>query len=406
MTSLAIVSSYYESCGIAAFTKVLCDSIAQYSSVQVEVIQLDLKLLQSIDRATRHKANLHIKDICRKLASFNGVNIQLESGLYGTFPLDIIRRVKWLLAANPNTSVTLHSPRLVSSAANVRTCIKKLLNLEIMGGIKGIFDYIAAAPMRVNKKLIHYAILYNSQLIVHTLRSRDQIQKFFNHYERIVVHPLKMVSEKFVSDSITLNRIRQQLGLLNSDIIIGMFGYISPYKGYVDALYAMRYLPKEYKLLIFGRQHPQTIQSDQKKDSYLQLLIDTFDANREWLEDRVFFIGELDDEAFLQVASSVDVTWLPYYENGQDGSGIAAICLDVCKRVLCSTSFVFDELFKLISYPNVMRFDIGNILELATKTKMMMACENELMFDKQSCYNLKSQVATYLLNLPENIQAK
>ena len=39
---LAIVSSYSESCGNAAFTRVLHDTIEQYSDFDVEVVELDL----------------------------------------------------------------------------------------------------------------------------------------------------------------------------------------------------------------------------------------------------------------------------------------------------------------------------------------------------------------------------
>jgi len=163
----------------------------------------------------------------------------------------------------------------------------------------------------------------------------------------------------------------------------------------------MKYLPSKYKLLIFGRQHPQTLKLNGEIDYYLGLLINTINDNK-WLKGRVFFLGELNDNEFLQVASSIDVTWLPYYETGQDGSGIASICLDLCNRVLCSTSFTFDELFKLIPYPNVMRFDIGNAMEMATKTGMMLRRDVQMMSNEdQSRYSILTQVLTYVKDLPK-----
>lgn len=402
MMNLAIVSSYSESCGNAAFTRVLHDTIEIYSNTQVEVIELDLSLLQSIERNVRCKAEIHIKGICERLKVFDAVNIQMEAGLYGTLPHDIVRRAKQLIDANPNTSVTLHSPRLMSGTpATVRSGLKNFLQLKVRSGIKEIIDnYRTHIHVRINKKIIGYAVLRNCRFIVHTLRARKQIKDFFC-YDRVDVHPIKNVPHKFAVDPSVLKRIRHELNLADSDVLIGMFGYISSYKGHKDALLAMKYLPSNHKLLIFGRQHPQTLKSNGVIDNYLELLVNTIESSS-WLKNRIFFIGELNDNDFLQVASSIDVTWLPYYETGQDGSGIAAICMDLCQRVLCSTSFAFDELFKLIPYPNMMRFDIGNVMEIATKTGMILRRDVQTMSNEdQSLYSTRTQALTYVKDLPK-----
>lgn len=402
MTTFAIVSSYSESCGNAAFTKVLHDTIELYSNVQVEVIELDLKLLQSIDRRIRRQAEIHVKEICQRLKMFDAVNIQMEAGLYGTLPHDIVRRAKQIIDANPNTSVTLHSPRLMSAThSNTRSGLKKILQLKVLSGIREIIgNRFASIHIEINKKIIGHAILRNRRLIVHTMRARNQIKDFYG-YDRVDVHPLKIVPDNFAPDPTVLERIRRELDLSNSDVLIGMFGYISAYKGHMDALRALKYLPSNHKLLIFGRQHPQTLKSDGKIDNYLELLINTIEKSK-WLNKRVYFLGELTDEEFLQVASGIDVAWLPYYENGQDGSGIAAICMDACKRVLCSTSFAFDELFKLISYRNMMRFDIGNAMEIATKTGMILRKDVQTMsYEDQLACSTRSQALTYAKDLPK-----
>nr|WP_301542415.1 glycosyltransferase [Pseudomonas sp. CVAP\ len=204
-----------------------------------------------------------------------------------------------------------------------------------------------------------------------------------------------MVPVDYVRDTNTFDRIVYQADFAESDRLIGMFGYISAYKGHVDALKALEQLPKNYKLLIFGRQHPQTLKANGKTDDYLDLLIGLVKKSKS-LKGRVFFMGELNDKDFLDVVSSVDIAWLPYYENGQDGSGIASICLDLCPRVLCSTSFAFDELFKLVNYSNVKRFDIGNTLEMSLKTEMFLRTEKQNgPFCNESVYSLKSQAGVY-----------
>jgi glycosyltransferase involved in cell wall biosynthesis len=400
MTKLAIISSYSESCGNAAFTRVLHDSIEEYTNIEVDVIELNLGLLQSINPSARSKANEHIKEICGKLVKYDLVNIQLEPGLYGTLPKDIINRTKWLMSANKNTSVTLHSPRIMPSThSGSRAGIKKLLQFKIASGIKDIFSgLISNIHIKINKSIIKNAVVLNCKLIVHTLRAKNQIKYFYN-YDNVKTHPLKIVPEDYQQNKSTLNNLRQQLDLQEDDILIGIFGYISAYKGHTDALYALKNLPSNYKLLIFGRQHPQTISTSGEIDKYITKLISIIQNDHE-INNRVFFMGELNDKEFLDVAGSIDVAWLPYYENGQDGSGIASICLDISPRVLCSASFAFDELFKLTSYMNHMRFDIGNHLELSEKTKMIMRKPiPEKPYDISSTFTIKTQALSYTENL-------
>lgn len=424
MKRLAIVSSFSESCGNAAFTRVLQDSIERHSDVSVEVVELNLQLLQSSARAVRRKADKHIDELCLQLAEFDAVNLQLEAGLYGTVPNDIVSRVTKLMKANPVMSVTLHSPRL-KSATNygIREGIKNLMRFKLITGFTQILDELRGnVHVNINRKMIKAAEGMGHRLIVHTKRASDQIRIFFD-YENTSIHPLKIVPETFQPDHTVLNQIKHELGVVKNDILIGVFGYISAYKGHTDALDALKNLPPEYKLLIFGRQHPQTIKANGKVDDYLGLLKEQILMDKERvrkvdlaqsrvankplkptlsLHDRVFFLGELDDEDFLNVAGSVDVAWLPYYENGQDGSGIASICLDASPKVVCSSSFAFDQLFRLVKYKNTARFDIGNSLELANRTiQIMRRPEVERPYAESDVYSLETQVETYIAELKE-----
>jgi glycosyltransferase involved in cell wall biosynthesis len=394
---LAIISSYSESCGNAAFTRVLHDSIERYApDFEVEVVELNLRLLQSIDGAVRKKGDAHIGEICKTLANFDMVNVQMEAGLYGTFPSDIVGRFKRILGANKNTSVTLHSPRLIGTdQSNSRRGIKKLLKLDILGGLRDLIgDRYANVHVNINKKIVLASIQSNARLIVHTTRAQKQISDFFG-YDNVVVHPLKIVADDFSPRESVLKDIAAQSNFDSEDVLVGMFGYISAYKGHTDALKALSVLPKNYKLLIFGRQHPQTLKANGSVDEYINSLVYQATTQKR-LRGRVFFMGELDDQSFQDVASGVDIAWLPYYENGQDGSGIASICVDLCPRVLCSTSFAFDELFKLIKYRNVRRFDIGNYLEMASKTKMLLSETAPVRpFADQSKFNVHTQAMVY-----------
>jgi len=232
----------------------------------------------------------------------------------------------------------------------------------------------------------------NAPIIVHTKRSKNSINWLFGH-DKIAVHPLKFIDHYEPEDN-KLDEIRDQLGLDPQDTLIGIFGYISSYKGHLSALQAMLDLPAHYKLLILGRQHPQTIRSGEELFPYLEDLIEFIDEHPS-LKDRVFFLNELDEGSFYNIAHHVDMTWLPYVENGQDGSGICSICMDLSPRVVCSSSFAFDELFKLLPYQHTARFDIGNYKELATKTEMLMQQPVGKRIEN-SAYSVSTQAQLYL----------
>lgn len=365
MKSIQIVSSYSDSCGNAYFTKVL-ESNLRSLGLSATCAELNLELTQSIEPEIRKKADNHIRELCRNLRNADGVNIQLEAGLFGTYPSDIFNRVKQLISANRNTSVTLHSPRISGSSALQRAAIKSMLRGRLRQGIgQWLSHKEGSIHISLNRRLIQLITNVGAPIIVHTQRAKDQIKNIFG-YENVSVHPLKFVPPEYQADSSKLTRLRHRLNLADDEKIIGMFGYINEYKGHTLALDAIEHLPENFKLFIFGRVHPQTIKQGEPVNPYLDKLQHLIRNKK--LQDRVLFIGEQSTEDFIDYAASVDCVWLPYIEVGQDGSGIASICCDVSPRVLASTSFAFDELLKLIPYESIERFDIGNSIELATKT--------------------------------------
>lgn len=413
MKKIAFVSSYDESCGNASFTEVLMDSVRE-KGYTVDCLKLNLELTNSINSKIRKKADLHINELCEQLREYDGVNIQFEAGLYGTYPSDIVNRVLNLARANKNTSITLHSPRLIPKSSNERSYIKKILTGHIFSALK---EYLLFKKTNIhyeiNQNIISELAKLNKTFIVHTKRAKDQINTLYG-YNNVIVHPLMFVSSNFTVDHTHMNRVKKHIGLLDTDIIIGMFGYISEYKGHTIALEALKFLPKNYKLLIFGRTHPQTIEIG-KVDQYLLKLQDiirkSYGNDKKddesgfkkpdnksaelTLIDRVYFMGEYPTVEFEQLAATSDIVWMPYMEVAQDGSGIASICLDVSNKVICSTAFSFEELFKLIKYNNVYKFDIGNALELASKTKMALA-DSSLSVQRDQDYSISSQAISYI----------
>jgi len=371
----AIVSSVSESCGNAAFTQVLLSTL---SSVELTVsgVRLNLDLTQATDPLLIRMADSHIKEISEHLGDFDAVNLQYEPGLYGPNLGKIYQRLRILLRNKNNYVVTIHSSRLFSTdksglAKPFFKCLLRLKPLEAMRTLSGALNSRRIA--RGNRACIKLFIKSEAHIIVHTQKSATLIKELFN-YQKVSVHPLKFV--ELNSGLVDPDGWRKQLGLSKEHLLIGVFGYISTYKGHETAILALSNLPKEYVLLIAGRQHPQTVADNVPLDPFLHLLINKIEEistldykqKRIPLKKRVFFLNELDDSAFQSLGASVDFAWMPYQEVGQDGSGMASILFDLSKKIIASNSKAFDELIALEPGYRCERFDIGNYLELANKT--------------------------------------
>src|ERR1700744_5833521 len=91
---LAIVSTYNELCGIAAFTRSLVRILKR--DFDIEVFDLDQYLLRQTERRTRRTADDYFRKICARLREFDIVNLQLEFGTLGASMHDSLRRLSWL----------------------------------------------------------------------------------------------------------------------------------------------------------------------------------------------------------------------------------------------------------------------------------------------------------------------
>ncbi len=395
---IGIVSSIDESCGNATFAQHLINRINEQGHTAIP-IRLNLNLTQSLDPGVRKLANQHIEELALELKNFDGVNIQFEAGLYGARHVDIKNRLKILSLANTNTTVTLHATRYFDYSTNsILGILKSLAQLRMRTALIE-FAHIKNTRKRLKENRA-YAILLEEnriKMIVHTIKSFDAI-KMITGSSNVYVHPIKFCDPGTQIDKINLWKSR--LNLQTGDILIGVFGFISKYKGHHHALRAIGELPPNFKLLIAGKQHPSSIKEHKDIDPYLDSLISYIKKDgalnsqrdtKDNLKDRVIFLNELSDDELFELAASVDYAWLPYLETGQDGSGIASVVFDLSKRVIASNCKTFDELIRLVPEYKCERFDIGNYLELAHKTltyREFRTLNNELKYSDRTQTNL------------------
>lgn len=420
---LAVVTTYDDLCGIAGFSRCLVKALEPH--FDLKVFDLDQFLLRQTDPLGRRKADRHFKAICRQLAKFDVVNLQLEFGTLGALEKDIFRRLSWLMKASRELSVTFHTvPRREGIDWElVRSHLRKMRFADAMAHIKSL-DRTTAK--RTYSMLRRYGRFRRLSLIVHTRRDRRYLE-VVQDFKRVYDHPLSFLQLEDVSRVLgeaKRNRFGTLVQVPEGAKAVGVFGFLSAYKGFETAIRAMRYLPSDHHLYIFGGVHPNDI-PQKRTQTYVQKLmrevttdhtlldrllgmgsaptdpqeivetpltaaaaaaaaatrspvnvtLDSVSDARELVQglsdslvSRVHFVGALSDEEFYLAMASCDVVVLPYQEVMQSSSGPASLSIELGRRTLLSRTRGFLQLGRY--FPRRLEyFDVGNHLQLASLLK-------------------------------------
>lgn len=402
---LALVSVYHELCGIASYARALEVQLAD--AFDVTVFDLDQFLLRSTHPRLRRLADRHIREICRAIARFDTVNLQLEHGTLGRSDRDIYRRFGWILQAAPAISVTFHTNFTVQPVG-LKNRIRHLSRLTLAGAAAALSPprgsrqhplLATGIPNRLRKAQNAKPVA----VIVHNRHDALQMQHL-HRIRQVYHHPLSFLQPAEV-EQVRRTASRQKFILLDGvpegTNLIGVFGFYGKYKGLDTVVRAMHHLPDNYHLLIFGGVHPNEIKREQPLDPLLSQLfdaafVDTSMADRlrrpeagggtavslvldsatrdlliqhpKDLSPRIHFLGATSDIEFLWGMAICDAVVFPYLEVGQSASGPISQALELGCRLLASRTRTFLQFGRY--HPNRLEyFDIGNHLELAGRLK-------------------------------------
>ena len=428
---LAIVSSYNESCGNASYTEVLREEFTKYCDV--DVLALPQGLLHGKYARVAKEADKYIDDMCLKLREYDYVNVQFEAGLFGNTRKEILRRFFKIVNCSKNIIVTMHRVDLPRTVIT-KSVIKKIMALKIMD---------AYQEAKSNRFMNLYVDVVNAvkkkgdkgSIIVHTKRERSNLNSIFG-YSNVSDFPITFLNEekrKRVRTEEDRRKFLEAYGFNEDDIVIGLFGFVSAYKGVETAIKALNFLPSNYKIAIFGKQHPMSIQENMPVDGYLRSLMTLIedqsisakdqidikidaetqsskikDISRKAViqkyaseklalsfDKRVFFEGELDDDHFIDALYGCDFAVLPYMETNQSGSGVASLVIETKVKSIFSSSKAFGELQRY--YPNCFEvFDIGNYIELADKIMNYKADYSAAIDHCMNIYNIENNVKNHM----------
>jgi glycosyltransferase involved in cell wall biosynthesis len=396
---LAIISTYDELCGIAGYTRALERQLA--SSFDVTVMNLDQYLLRSPHKAVQRLGDAHIAEIAGQLAAFDAVNIQLEFGTLGLTARRITRRFARLCRKAGQLSVTFHTI-LAPEHFDWGGWLKLLARFRVKQSFDLLHAHRRGSVLRrgIYNVLRRRQIIAPTRVIVHTKRDMRLLRDVVR-LKQVQHHPLSFVMpQERTQIRATINR--ESFPLLRvlpaQAKLVGVFGFVSEYKGFDTAIQALRLLSADYHLLIFGGIHPQTIRKHTAIDPYLRKLLDDTYVDRTLLEEfserdhpstslqisldgncaeilqhhpkslfgRVHFMGALTDSEFVAAMAVCDSVVMSYQEVGQSASGPIAQALEMGCRVIASRTLAFMQ-FAMYHPGQIEFFDIGNHLELAER---------------------------------------
>jgi glycosyltransferase involved in cell wall biosynthesis len=423
---MALISTYSELCGIAAYTRSLEHQLA--SIFDVHVFDLNQYLLRSTHGRVRRFADRHIQEICRELKDFDTVNLQLEHGTLGRSTRDIYRRFSWIVRAAPQLSVTFHT-MFDAAAFDCARWLRAIARLNFAQAIAMRSDYnrIHLLSAGVATRLRRAQRFKRVAIIVHTRRDQWHM-KYVHDLRNVLDHPLTFLSECEAAE-IRADASRRRFPILDAlpseTKLVGVFGFIGRYKGFDTVIRALHHLPDDYHLLIFGGIHPNEIKPHQPIDPTVSALfdagfVDTSLAERirgtaaagaptvsvavdgsmrdlliqhpKDLSRRVHFLGAASDADFLRGMVICDTVVFPYLEVGQSSSGPISQALELGCRVIASRTHTFLQ-FGQYHKEMIEYFDIGNHLELAARIAARPQYDAGA---RRLAYNVHTNRAVYL----------
>ncbi len=392
---LLVVSSYGRRCGIAQYVERLVPVLKAIPGLEVVVAPLPTILLASGPVAQREAKEI-MDNIVAQAADADVVNLQYEPGLYASDPMDAWRRIKMILGASKKAIITYHTvaPQTSIPFFRVRSRFRAFYAylsfhriLRLSRKSPGRFGHVVQTKreaLRLKLQGIDPSLIRDTPLMFLTQEQKASFDKKSSR---------RRIDEKYGT---------------NGRKVVGVFGFISQYKGTLTAIDALRHLPPNYHLLIVGALHPQELKSYTQDQPYISNIVSKLEMDRqsingenkvniEPLVERIHFCGDLDDDEFADVMSGCDAVILPYSEVGQTSSGPAGIALDLQKPVYCSRTHCFAELARYAEGA-ISFFDVGNHIELA-----QLIHRNDIAGDKKMearaaygrSYSIEKRADTY-----------
>lgn len=371
MKKIAIVSTYKIDCGIARFTETLEQSLNN-NDIKVTVFPLHKNELKQSFGGNKRSAQAYIEYLSKELKNFDAVSIQYEYSLLSDSIAESADRLLEIAKINANTTITFHTIINKGLQPASSRVFKNLVALKVKKAVVDHFNYVRAMrPFNIELSLFKKLNALKCKIVVHTNASQSLLKNNLK-FDKVFSHPLSYTNQqdkKKYPHLICRENILTKLGLSENSYLIGVFGFLGGYKGFDYAIETLELLDTNYKLVICGGLHPNAIKyGDLREVSELTKKVQKKEKDKAPLNERVFFLGNLDDDEMYEAIAGMDMCWLPYREVGQEASAIASEVSELGKRVILARTHTFEEYRKYKMRQDTLFFEISNCEELRLKT--------------------------------------
>ncbi|MGY8768451.1 MAG: glycosyltransferase [Pirellulales bacterium] len=352
---LAIVSPYNCLCGIADYTLFLVQSLRKFADVTV--YELDQDVLKQKTTDAREHAKKQLKLLCNQLRKHDAVNLQFETGTLGCNKHSAYDRFTQIIDESPVVSVTFHTFK--DAIKKSRGFWKEVSQLRFLTAIWGQ-SYSRSHALTTHKPIAYLNKAAGEKSVSFVVHAKREVQRLTEQHDVdpaiVYDHPLAYLNQELIAN-LQPSKVLESLRLPEQSVVLGLFGFIAPYKGTDLAVDVMQQLPENHHLLIAGELHPsETRKYPASEHPYLAGILNKIETADQLfkvqkttgrlLSERVHFLGAQDQNEFLSLMNDCDIVLLPYREAGQVSSGPISMAIELKKRVIASDAKVFNEFTK------------------------------------------------------------
>lgn len=377
------VSTHHEPCGIGNFQQNCVDALNENGGTINDFYQLSLNKIKKLNNSDRKS---EINNIVKKSKKYNLVHIQHEFGFFYKDGLGFRELVEALKETGIPVIVTIHTaPELL--------LVPETINSKSLKGLLGYILRKRRNKITIKDKIKPFAKA--DRIITFNNFTKDQLISLAAVMPERIYKTMLPVSDVKQDRNI---KIREIMNAVKGDVILCVSGFINPYKGFDNAVKALKYLPDNYKLAILGGINP-----DSGNPAFYDNLCDLIITLG--LEKRVYISGYVksDDELF-SLMQGCDIALYPYspdyYKMASSDAINKAIGCHLPVIAYPATSFIEinqigSEVLKLTESPNYYEL-VKSIHELDA---------DQLIFNESvyiDMYNYQ-QMATDITALYKNI---
>lgn len=366
---IGVVSSFDVLCGNAAYSQALVSGMRQ-AGHDVMSIDIPVELQKTHNRQD-------ITSILQQVRDCDAINIQMELSLYGPTPRSCAKLLKRIIRNAKTLSITMHRVE-VKPVNLIKSTYQENKQSGIFSALKQIIIYwMRSYIFRQYAAVIRAGYNAGATFIIHTYREEKRIKRICPK-AKTIVHPIVWQPDMETGTK-TETAIDIKTKFKTDKPIVGLFGFISPYKNYDFA--AKSLLAHDFNLVVAGGMHPTVANYGQRTTSANKSL-HAFVMLNEILEaykGQTYVYTAPDDATLIRLIRSVDVVAIPYLEVGQSSSGIASLAIQYGKRIVFADTHLITE---LVPFLNKRPF----VFDVAASTSLVSAVEQCLEEDEKSIY--------------------